>query len=181
MDKLSSISLEPIGLLRTPYRRDSFCPSQPVERDEGIVRIELREDLKDGLRDLDGFSHIIVLFYLDKAKFDNLESMPRWAGKRKVGLFSSRSPNRPCPIAMSVVKLKSIQGSTLVTTSIDAYDKTPVLDIKPYIPSLDAKTDASHGWIEELDDWEHLVQHARGIAHKHHHEHEHKHDHEHEH
>lgn len=186
MENLASISLEPIGLLRTPYKQDGFCPSQPVDRDKGIVTIELKEDLEQGLRNLKDFSHIIVLHYLDRAKFEGLEAKPPWAQGRRVGLFASRSPHRPCPIAISIVKLKSIQGATLTTTSIDAYDRTPVLDIKPYIPSIDSKTDANHGWIEDLTDWRHTMDHATGVAHEHqhagdHHNHNHDHGHDHEH
>lgn len=175
------IEFEPIGVIHTPYEEDGFCPSQPVEREEGEARIELDERYAAGLADLDRFSHVIVLFFQDRSKGYKPTARPPWAKGRQVGLFASRSPRRPCPIALSTVRLKRIEGNVLVTGLIDAFDGTPVLDIKPYIPSLDVKAGATNGWIEDLDGWEHMLEHVRGVPHAHGHDHDHEHGHEHGH
>jgi len=85
----------------------------------------------------------------------------------KVGLFASRSPNRPNPIGISVVKIKRISGNILYISGIDAFDNTPVLDIKPYFDQLDAKTDANTGWFNPEDDSDHFLLHLKGIPHQH--------------
>ncbi len=180
-DALQPVELTPIGRIRTPFEPDGFCPSQPVEREQGEARIELLEQYLPALADLDRFSHIFVLFYLDRGRGQKPTARPPWAKGREVGLFASRSDRRPVPIGLSSVRLKRIEGPVLVTNLIDAFDGTPVLDIKPYIPALDAKQDANHGWIEDLDGWWHMLEHVRGLPHHHDHGHGHDHDHGHGH
>ena len=90
---------------------------------------------------------------------------PPWAEGKRVGVFSSRSPLRPNPIGLSVVRVKSIVENRIYTSGLDVFDGTPLLDIKPYIKDLDSKTDANYGWVEEMDDMEHLVLHIKGIPH----------------
>jgi tRNA-Thr(GGU) m(6)t(6)A37 methyltransferase TsaA len=171
------IMLEPIGTVRTPYDPD-FTPNQPVERQESESRLELRPDYEQALSDLEGFRYVYVLFYMH-ARDREVSPLvkPPWARGRKVGLFASRSPARPNPIGLSVVRLKRIEGCTVVTTSIDAYDGSPLLDIKPYIRGLDSKDDADVGWIADVEGGgEHLMEHVRGVPHEHdddHHHHDH--------
>lgn len=181
MAKPATIALQPIGVIHTPYEEDGFCPSQPVEREEGEARIELDEAYAEGLADLDRFSHVMILFFQDRSAGYKPTARPPWAKGKQVGLFASRSPRRPCPIALSTVRLKRIEGNVLVTGLLDAFDGTPVLDIKPYIPALDVKAGATNGWIEDLEGWEHMLEHVRGIPHDHDHGHGHDHDHDHEH
>jgi tRNA-Thr(GGU) m(6)t(6)A37 methyltransferase TsaA len=90
---------------------------------------------------------------------------PPWADGKKVGVFASRSPVRPNPIGLSVVRIKNIVENRIYTSGLDAFDGTPLLDIKPYIKDLDSKSDANYGWIEEMDDMEHLILHIKGIPH----------------
>ncbi|MDY6794065.1 MAG: TrmO family methyltransferase [Actinomycetota bacterium] len=80
-------------------------------------------------------------------------------------MYASRSPVRPNRIGLSVVRLKSIVDNEILTSGLDVFDGTPVLDIKPYIKDLDTKTDANYGWIEEMHDFEHLLLHIKGIPH----------------
>jgi tRNA-Thr(GGU) m(6)t(6)A37 methyltransferase TsaA len=176
------IQLQAIGVIRTAYDDPKgFCPSQSVEREEGEARLEIDPAWSEGLKDLDRFDHIWVLYYLDRAGPPKTAVHPPWAKGKQVGLFASRSPARPCPIGLSAVRLKRIEGTTLVTSLIDALDETPLLDVKPYIPSIDARTQANHGWIEDLDGWEHLLEHVRGLPHAHDHSHDHDHEHPHGH
>lgn len=123
----------------------------------------------EGLYRLESFNYIYVLYFLDRVK-DREPSMmvfPPWANGKKVGLFASRSPIRPNPIGISVVKLKEINGNVIHISSLDAFDGTPILDIKPYIRDLDTKNDANYGWVEELEDKDHLMLHIKGIPHDH--------------
>ena len=153
-----------IGLIRTPYTDDA--PYQPVEEEGGEFRIELEPSLSEGLKKLESFRYIYVLYYVDRVSRD-VETLvkPPWAGGYEVGLFASRSPVRPNRIGLSVVKLKKIEGNVIYTSPLDCFDGTPLLDIKPYIAELDSKSDANYGWVDELEDRDHLILHIKGIPH----------------
>jgi len=90
---------------------------------------------------------------------------PPWANGKQVGVFASRSPVRPNSIGISVVLVKRIDNNEIFISGLDAYDGTPLLDIKPYINDLDVKYDANYGWIEGPEDKEHLLLHIKGIPH----------------
>jgi tRNA-Thr(GGU) m(6)t(6)A37 methyltransferase TsaA len=166
-----TIVLRPIGVIRTPYT--DWAPYQPVEREEGVGQFQVRvnEEYSLGLKDLDRFAYVILVYHLHRAEgAPDLAVTPPWTD-REVGLFASRSPDRPNPIGISIVRIHKIEGSVIHTWPIDVFDETPLLDIKPYIASLDGKTDADDGWIDGLEGKEHLVQHLRGLPHHHHHHH----------
>ncbi len=165
---------ERIGTIRTPYR-DS-APFQPVHSEvgdaesgdiaEGNSFIVLDEQYREGLSDLEKFRYIYVLYYLHEIKSKpRMTVNPPWAGAKNVGLFSSRSPVRPNPIGLSIVRIRKIVGNIIYTSDLDVFDETPLLDIKPYIKDLDSKADANYGWLEEMDDMEHLALHIAGIPH----------------
>jgi tRNA-Thr(GGU) m(6)t(6)A37 methyltransferase TsaA len=167
------ITYRPIGVIHTPYD-ESFAPNQPVEREDSEARIVLDPDLAPALTDLEGFRYVYVLYHLHRQdRPPKLRVKPPWARGAEVGLFASRSPARPNPIGLSVVRLKRIDGDTVVTSGLDAHDGTPLLDIKPYIRGLDSKHDANTGWIEKLEGGgDHLLEHIRGVPHEHDHHHE---------
>lgn len=154
-----------IGLIRTPYRRKA--PYQPVETAEGDFRIVLERPYAEGLTALETFDYIYVIYALDRVmvREDRLLIRPPWAPEQEVGVFASRSPRRPNPIGISVVRLLSIRDNVLYTGGLDAFDGTPVLDIKPYLMRLDAKCDANYGWAGRVDDEQHLALHIKGIPH----------------
>jgi len=156
-----------IGILRTPY--DNRAPYQPVANDEGEFKIILEEKYASGLKLLHTFKYIYVLFALDKIQLRSQQYLlrPPWAPSMEIGVFASRSPDRPNPIGLSVVQIKKIVKSTIYISGIDAFDGSPVLDIKPYLDLLDAKPDANFGWVTETGDETHLALHIKGIAHKH--------------
>jgi tRNA-Thr(GGU) m(6)t(6)A37 methyltransferase TsaA len=140
--------LHQIGVIRTPYT--TSVPFQPDEGAGGDFRVILDEQYAEGLMGIETFSYILLLFFLDrKIKGYSLRVTPPRAGGKEVGLFASRSPSRPNPIGLSVVRIKEIQGNVIHTSCIDAYDGTPVLDIKPYIETLDSKIGSGGGWINE--------------------------------
>ncbi len=165
MKRGEEIVFKPIGRIHTPYREKA--PYQPVEADEGEFWVELFPEYEEGLKDLDTFRYIYLLYYIDRLTRDvTLTVEPFWAGEIEVGLFASRSPLRPNPIGLSIVKILKIEGNRIVTTGLDVFDGTPLLDIKPYIKDLDSKKDANYGWVEKTGDLQHLALHILGIPHE---------------
>ncbi len=156
--------LKPIGIIRSPYSDNA--PYQPVDEADGDFRIVLAPKYARGLDKLAKFRYIYVIYYTHRVK-RGLEMVvcPPWAGGAEVGLFASRSPVRPNCIGLSIVRIKRIVNNEIFTSGLDAFDGTPVLDIKPYIKDLDTKSDANYGWLTELDGYEHLILHIKGIPH----------------
>ncbi len=137
-----------------------------MDTDEEEFYILINPQYIDGLNDLAKFNYIYVIFYAHQiSRKPEMMISPPWADGKKVGLFSSRSPVRPNPIGLSIVRIKDIIENRIYTSGLDVFDGTPVLDIKPYIKNLDDKPDANLGWIEEMDDMEHLSLHIKGIPH----------------
>ena len=159
------IIFHPIGVIHTPYH--DKAPYQPVETDEGNFQIEVFQEYREGLQDLESFRYIYLLYYIDRlTRQISMKVEPIWAGEITVGLFASRSPLRPNPIGLSVVKMLKIEENIIHTSGLDVFDGTPLLDIKPYIKDLDAKADANYGWIEKTGDLRHLALHILGIPHE---------------
>jgi len=156
-----------IGIIRTPYK--DAAPYQPVAHPAGEFKIILDKKYTEALKSLDTFNYMYVLFALDKIKTRTNQMLinPPWAPQFRIGVFASRSPQRPNPIGLSVVKIIKIVQNIIYIESIDAFDGSPVLDIKPYLQLLDSKTDANFGWVEETGDENHLALHIKGIPHKH--------------
>jgi len=161
MDKLS---FQPIGMIKTPYR-DS-APYQPVDTDTQEFYLQLETQYVAGLKDLDSFTYIYVLYHIDRLNAGcKMEVTPPWTKGQQVGLFASRSPLRPNPIGLRVVRVKKVSGNRVYTSGLDVFDNTPLLDIKPYINDLDSKCDANNGWVQTIDEDEHLALHIQGIPH----------------
>ncbi len=137
-----NITYKPIGIIYTPFKEKA--PIQPIfSSAKGIVKIYKK--YKDGLKDLDGFSHIILIYHFHLSKPYKLLAKPYLDDKPK-GIFAIRSPNRPNPIGISVVKLEKIEGIELHVRNVDILNETPLLDIKPYIPEFDCYR-ATSGWL----------------------------------
>jgi len=161
MDK---ISFQPIGTIKTPYTNSA--PYQPVDTDTQEFYLELKPEYVAGLKDLNSFTYIYVLYYIDRLNGGcKMEVAPPWANGQRVGLFASRSPLRPNPIGLSVVRVKGIDNNRVYTSGLDVFDGTPLLDIKPYINDLDSKCDANNGWVQNMNEDEHLALHIQGIPH----------------
>ena len=131
------IEYKPIGIVRTPYKELNGIPNQPSQSKgiNGIV--EVYSEFQEGLKDLDGFSHIILLCHFHKISEYKLTVIPSDETVKR-GLFSTRSPRRPNPIGFSVVQLNGIQKNKLMISEVDILDGTPVLDIKPYFREFDS-------------------------------------------
>jgi len=159
------INLRQIGVIRTPYTDNA--PYQPVADDEGDFRIIVHSQYLDGLRDLDQFRYIYVLYHVHRVRKElSMTVRPSWTTGTEVGVFASRSPVRPNGLGLSIVRIKSITKNQIVTSGLDVFDRTPLLDIKPYIKDLDSKSDANYGWLENLEDRDHLTLHIKGIPHE---------------
>jgi tRNA-Thr(GGU) m(6)t(6)A37 methyltransferase TsaA len=137
-------SLFYIGRIRTPWKRREECPKNPRETD-AVCTIVLDARWAEGLSGLEGVSHLVVLYWMDKARRDLARQMPRHHAESR-GTFALRSPVRPNPIAMSVARLVSIEENTLTVIGLDCIDNTPLLDLKPYFTTTDSVPEASVGW-----------------------------------
>ena len=137
-------SLYYIGRIRTPWKRREDCPKNPRET-EAVCTIVLDPRWAEGLQGLEGVSHVVVLYWMDRARRDLVLQAPHHYSERR-GTFALRSPVRPNPIAVSVARLVRIDGNELSVVGLDCLDDTPLLDIKPYFASTDSVPDASVGW-----------------------------------
>jgi tRNA-Thr(GGU) m(6)t(6)A37 methyltransferase TsaA len=137
-------SLYYIGRIHTPWTRREDCPKNPRETD-AVCTIVLDPRWVAGLQGLESVSHVVVLYWMDRARRDLVLQAPHHYPERR-GTFALRSPVRPNPIAVSVVRLVRIEGNTLSVVGLDCVDGTPLLDLKPYFASTDAVPEASVGW-----------------------------------
>ena len=144
---MNLIEFKPIGVIHSPFKSPSEVPRQATGASEVAAEIEIFNEYIDGLTDLDGFSHIVVIFHLHLVPEPSLKAHPPWDNKEH-GVFATRSPRRPNPIGISVVRLENIDGNILKISRVDMVDGTPVLDIKPYIPRLNPTKDVRIGWLE---------------------------------
>ena len=153
------MKIEPIGLIKTPFKEKFGIPRQGLFELKGHSHIEMHPAFShpDFFRDLDGFSHIWVHSLLDQAKWNQQTTLrpPRLGGQKRVGLFATRGPHRPNPLGLSLVRLFDIEikpSKVLLHTSLmDILDATPVLDIKPYIPGYDSALNAKIGWLDHVE------------------------------
>ncbi len=140
--EIGKVYFEPIGVIRTPFRTRNDAPFRPGDaRGEVIVR----QGLQEGLQDLEGFSHVVLVFHFHLSEGYTLTPTPPRETEPK-GLFATRSPNRPNGIGVSPVRLIGIEGIVLKVEGVDMIDGTPLLDIKPYIPYVDSD-EIALGWL----------------------------------
>jgi tRNA-Thr(GGU) m(6)t(6)A37 methyltransferase TsaA len=143
------IEFRQIGTIRSPYTPESGAPRQGRHAPDTESRIVVDARYEAALQDLESFSHVIVLYVFDESTgWSPLVRTP-WEEKPH-GLFATRSPNRPNPVGMTVVRLLRREGAVLHVAGLDAFDGTPVLDLKPYVPGVDRIEDATEGWMEGL-------------------------------
>jgi tRNA-Thr(GGU) m(6)t(6)A37 methyltransferase TsaA len=140
----------PIGFIRSPYRETSAIPKGPGARHDAEGAIELLREFEPGLKDIDGFSHLYVLWEFDRSGGFDLIAHPPTDEKRPHGVFATRSPRRPNPIGLTVVELLAREGATLHVRGVDMLDGTPVLDIKPYLSSIPEEK-LKRGWLAEAE------------------------------
>jgi len=147
--KINEINFNIIGEIHTPYTE--FVPPQPKSESPEDFYIRLNKKFIPGINNLKEFNyiHIIFLFHSNKSKKKSLEISLPWLEGKKIGVFASRSLYRPNPIGLSVARILKIQDDKIFIDSIDVFDGTPLLDIKPYMSIFDLKQDANNGWMTE--------------------------------
>ena len=129
-----------IGRIRTPFKTRGDCPKN-TSQSNAVGRVELDARYAAGLKDLQLYSHAILLYWMDQARRDLIEQVPAHLGRAR-GTFALRSPVRPNPIGLGVVEIVGIEGGTLTVRNVDCIDGTPLVDIKPYFASTDSFPDA---------------------------------------
>lgn len=145
------MKISPIGLISTPFKDPSGMPVQPAGARDIPGTIVVDTAYEKGLTDIEGFSHLILLYHFHKSSGFDLMVTP-FLDKVKRGLFATRAPRRPNPIGLSVVRLVSRKGRVLKILDIDVLNNTPLIDIKPYVPAFDIREVSSSGWLEKGQD-----------------------------
>ena len=140
-----------IGVIHSPFDKPEGMPIQPVGARGTKGTVDVQAEYEDGLKDLDGFSHIILIYHFHLSEGHSLQVKP-FLDDTPRGIFAVRAPRRPNPIGISVVRLERVEGSRLHISSVDIVDGTPLLDIKPYVPGFDAVEDARIGWLADRSD-----------------------------
>jgi tRNA (adenine37-N6)-methyltransferase len=145
---MSDIVLRPIGTLRTPYATPADCPRNPRQANPPpLCHVEILPEFQPGLAALEGFSHLILLFWFDRAPPPALVFTPPFDQSPR-GVFATRAPWRPNPIGLAVVEFVGSEApGRLAVRYLDCADNTPLLDIKPYLPTIDAEPNATMGWL----------------------------------
>lgn len=146
---MMKFTILPIGTIHTPYNEEHTPPFQTIENDTGDFYVELFPEHINRVYKLDSFNYIYLIYWLDRVTKKPKQFVSPPKTNKKVGLFASRSPNRINPLGLSVVKIIKITDNRIIISGIDAFDSTPLIDIKPYIKDLDVKPDANSGWVEK--------------------------------
>ncbi len=143
-----TIKYKPIGIIHTPFKHSKGTPIQASGAKETKGKIEVFSDFEKGLKDLNGFSHIILLYHFHLSKKPELLQTP-FLDDEPHGVFAIRSPSRPNSIGLSVVRLDKIEKNIIYISDIDIVDGTPLLDIKPYISKFDLRKNTKSGWLDK--------------------------------
>lgn len=145
---MKNIQFAPIGIIHSPFKEPKGTPIQSIAAKGIEGTVELFQEFTGGIEDLDGFSHIMLIYYFHLSKEPSLKVEP-FLDDQIRGVFSTRAPNRPNPIGISIVQLINIEGNILRVKDLDIVDGTPLIDIKPYVPEFDIREVARKGWLEK--------------------------------
>ncbi len=144
MDK---ICYTPIGIIRSPFTESKGTPIQPTASLNTEGRVEIFPEFRDGLQDLENFSHIFLIYHFHLSKKAPLKVKP-FMDDKEHGIFSIRAPSRPNSIGISIVRLDKIEGNIIYIKDVDIIDGTPLLDIKPYVAEFDIRKVTKNGWLK---------------------------------
>jgi tRNA-Thr(GGU) m(6)t(6)A37 methyltransferase TsaA len=145
---MDEMTCRPIGVIHSPFKQPHGTPIQPAAGRDVEGTVEVFPEYVEGLKDVDGFSHVILIYGFHLSKGFSLRVKP-YLDEGLHGVFATRAPARPNAIGMSVVRLVRAQGGTLHVRDLDIVDGTPLLDIKPYVPEFDAPDVQKVGWLEK--------------------------------
>lgn len=144
------ICFKSIGVIHTPYKRREDAPRRPRAFPAVKATVKVWSRYRAGLRDLRGFSHVVLVFHLHLSQGCDLVCRPFVDPKRRRGVFATRSPRRPNAIGITVARLIKVRADGLEVSHVDMVDGTPLLDIKPYIPEVGPKERVKLGWLETV-------------------------------
>ncbi len=144
---MGDIQYTPIGVIHSPFKETTGMPIQPAGAQGIAGTIEVMPEYGEGLKDLEGFSHIFLIYHFHLSQGYSLKVKP-FLDESIRGLFATRAPKRPNGIGISVVRLTRIEGCVLHIKDLDIVDSTPLLDIKPYVPEFDAIKAERIGWLK---------------------------------
>jgi len=142
------IKYKPIGIIHSPFKEPKGTPIQTTAAKGIEGAVEIFPKYAKGLKDIEGFSHIILIYHFHRSKGCSLKVKPFLDDELR-GVFATRSPSRPNPIGISIVRLERVEGNILHIKDIDIIDQTPILDIKPYVPKIDSKKAERIGWLKK--------------------------------
>lgn len=143
------IIYRPIGIIHSPFNTLEEMPIQPTSDISRSGTVEIYPQFKDGLKDLEGFSHIYLLYHFHKIRQSNLIVTP-FLDKEPRGIFATRAPSRPNPIGLSLVELIRLENNFIYVERLDVLNETPLLDVKPYVPDFEYKHNVRIGWLEQV-------------------------------
>jgi tRNA-Thr(GGU) m(6)t(6)A37 methyltransferase TsaA len=144
---MDEIKYTPIGIIHSQFKEPKGTPIQPATAKGIGGTVEVFQEFKEGLKDVEGFSHIILVYHFHLARKSSLKVKPYLDNENR-GVFSTRAPSRPNPIGISVVHLVKIEEALLQIQDVGIVDGTPLLDIKPYVPEFDVREAVEIGWLE---------------------------------
>jgi tRNA-Thr(GGU) m(6)t(6)A37 methyltransferase TsaA len=145
---MNEIRYAPIGIIHSPFKEPQSMPIQAAAAHDVEGTVELFPEYADGLRDIEGFSHIYLIFHFHLAHGYSLTVKP-YLDDQLHGVFVTRAPARPNPIGLSIVRLVKVEGEKLYVRDLDIVDGTPLLDIKPYVPEFDVRDVERIGWLNQ--------------------------------
>ncbi|MBN2456512.1 MAG: tRNA (N6-threonylcarbamoyladenosine(37)-N6)-methyltransferase TrmO [Sedimentisphaerales bacterium] len=145
---MKKITMNPIGIIHSPYKQIKDMPIQGKFKACVQAWVELKKEYRAGLKDLNGFSYAIIIYYFHKSEKTEIEGKP-FLEDNKHGIFAIRSPHRPNHIGLSVIKVEKIEANKLHFSEVDVLDGTPVLDIKPYVKHFDGRDNVISGWVDK--------------------------------
>jgi tRNA-Thr(GGU) m(6)t(6)A37 methyltransferase TsaA len=144
---MSGIKYTPIGVIHSPFKEPEGAPIQPAGAKGIDGTVEVFPEYAEGLKDVEDFSHLILIYHFHLSKGAPLKVKP-YMDNEAHGVFAMRGPSRPNPIGISIVRLLRVEGNILHIQDVDIVDGTPLLDIKPYVPEFDIRAVEKAGWLE---------------------------------
>ena len=143
---MERVIYQPIGIIRTKFTKKEDTPIQGIFAQDARGEVEVFPEYTEGLKDIDGFSHLILIYHFHLSEGYSLVAKPFLSDEEK-GVFSIRHFKRPNPIGLSIVRLDQVKGNILEISEVDIIDGTPLLDIKPYVDQFDSRAEVKSGWV----------------------------------